>query len=326
MSCWTGQTPIVTMSVSHHNWCSTVHGVRVVGETALLPTFGAARSWTHQLHVTFQTADVSLNSGAPAGDLIAHQVWQGETEYAFYRSASSLSFTFPGFCSGVVDLNQGTLELRAANADDASLVFPNTILSAFLGYEGDLVLHGSAVALDGGAVVFCGPSGSGKSTVAAAMALSGTSVITDDALRVTFGAGSPRCFPGVPELRLRQTRGWTFAPHSTRLLSDGRTAYLPDNPVEAETELRALVFPCVSPAITRPSLVRLRGEHCLRRLLSASRITWTTRGAAEILKKSALLGHRTSTYELNLPEHYLIREESREALLEMLGRELRGSS
>lgn len=315
------------MSVSPPSWSSVVHGVRVQGETALLPDFGAARTWTHQLHVDFRPTDVSNDAYLPCGDLIAHQVWQGETEYAFHRSASSLSFTFPGFCSGIVHLQRGSVELHATSADDAGLVFPNTVLSVFLGVDDDLVLHGSAVGIDGRAVVFCGPSGSGKSTVAAAMALSGAAVITDDALRVTLGAaGPPRCFPGVPELRLRQTRGWTLAPHTARLLCDGRTGFRPDNPIQTETEVRALVFPCVSPVATRPSLERLRGELCLRRLLSASRITWTTRGAAQVLKKSALLGQRTPTYALNLPEHYFEEQESHHVVLELLRRELERSA
>lgn len=64
------------------------------------------------------------------------------------------------------------------------------------------VLHGSAVALDGAAVVFLGESGAGKSTAAYACARAGLPVLSDDIVPVNFDNRTPVVRPGIPHLRL----------------------------------------------------------------------------------------------------------------------------
>lgn len=64
-----------------------------------------------------------------------------------------------------------------------------------------LVLHASAVVVDGTAVAFSGPGGSGKSTLALMLERAGHSVLCDDALLVTVENGRAAAAPAYPGLR-----------------------------------------------------------------------------------------------------------------------------
>lgn len=68
--------------------------------------------------------------------------------------------------------------------------------------QGRLVLHASAVAVEGRAVLFLGASGRGKSTLSAAIARSGAELIGDDAIVFDTGGGHPRVRAIHPGLRL----------------------------------------------------------------------------------------------------------------------------
>lgn len=69
---------------------------------------------------------------------------------------------------------------------------------AVLLQQGHLVLHGSAVAVDGRAVAFVGDSGAGKSTTAAGFAARGHPFLSDDVTPVYDRAGGPVVPPGHP--------------------------------------------------------------------------------------------------------------------------------
>lgn len=82
--------------------------------------------------------------------------------------------------------------------------------------QGDLVLHGSAVLVDGRAVLFVGESGRGKSTLAAWMGGRGHAVLADDCLRMDESSGRLAMRPAYPGLRV-----W---PDAARYLFGARAA------------------------------------------------------------------------------------------------------
>jgi hypothetical protein len=64
--------------------------------------------------------------------------------------------------------------------------------------RGVLALHASSVCLSGNALIFCGSSAAGKSTTAAALALRGLPVLTDDIAPIREAEGSLCVEPGYP--------------------------------------------------------------------------------------------------------------------------------
>jgi len=89
-----------------------------------------------------------------------------------------------------------------------------------LSLRGDLVLHASAVADDGKAVVFCGPSRRGKSTLVRALGSLGHPVLGEDGIDIAM-EGAPIVFPGARGVRMRTD-------------DDGRAAELAPDPGPAE--------------------------------------------------------------------------------------------
>ena len=83
-----------------------------------------------------------------------------------------------------------------------------TALGVMLMQRGALVLHGSAVRVGEGCVVFVGPSGAGKSTLAAGFLRRGFGVLADDLVTVD---DEGRVLPGVPRIKL-----WA---HATRAMA-----------------------------------------------------------------------------------------------------------
>lgn len=82
-------------------------------------------------------------------------------------------------------------------------LFENELLGLLLYQRDHLVLHASAVSVDGRGVIFLGPRGAGKSTTAAAFEVNGYPMLEDDVVAVRFDDGTPMVVPGVPQLRLR---------------------------------------------------------------------------------------------------------------------------
>lgn len=103
-----------------------------------------------------------------------------------------------------------------AEDGDVAIFLLGTAFGILLQQRGHLVLHASAVAVNGRAVLFCGPSGAGKSTLAAALSRQACSFVTDDVCHVAFDAeGRPTVAPDGRMLKL-----WTDAVDH---LSLGRT-------------------------------------------------------------------------------------------------------
>lgn len=76
-----------------------------------------------------------------------------------------------------------------------------TIVPLLLAERGDLALHAAAVVADGRAVLLCGPTGRGKSTLAAALALGGHTVLSEDGVVVSMADGTPVTWPGQRGIR-----------------------------------------------------------------------------------------------------------------------------
>lgn len=77
-----------------------------------------------------------------------------------------------------------------------------SVMGVLLHQRNLLVLHASAVMIDGSSVAFTGPSGIGKSTLAAGFYHRGYSVLSDDLCAISVEDAVPSVIPGFPRLKL----------------------------------------------------------------------------------------------------------------------------
>jgi hypothetical protein len=90
-----------------------------------------------------------------------------------------------------------------ADAGDIPLYLLGAAYGILLHQRRQIVLHASAVRVNGKAILFCGPSGAGKSTLAAALVQRGYPFITDDFCAVTVTEdGTSMVHPGGRQLKL----------------------------------------------------------------------------------------------------------------------------
>ncbi|HTC04061.1 MAG TPA: hypothetical protein VK749_11715, partial [Xanthobacteraceae bacterium] len=104
-------------------------------------------------------------------------------------------------------LNDGREIVVAPETDESVADIPifilGTVFGILLHQREQIVLHASAVRVNGRAVLFCGPSGAGKSTLAAALAQRGYPLVTDDVCTLSAdGPGAPLVHPDGRQLKL----------------------------------------------------------------------------------------------------------------------------
>jgi hypothetical protein len=123
----------------------------------------------------------------------------------FRLNADEAHIVFPGVAEILVRHGREILVEPAAGVDERELrlLILAHALSALLHQRGRLVLHGSSVVVNGGAVVFLGASGDGKSSTAAAFHAQGHGVLADDVTAVQVDDQTrPMIAPGFPQLKV----------------------------------------------------------------------------------------------------------------------------
>jgi hypothetical protein len=118
-------------------------------------------------------------------------------------------------------------------------------LSFWMALNRMLVLHASAVEVDGRAIAMTAPSGCGKSTLAALAAVEGHPLVADDVLRVALEGSAATVFRGSSEIRLREGATALAAnwPGASRTTVDGRSAVAPPRTEHDRLPLGAIVVP-----------------------------------------------------------------------------------
>jgi hypothetical protein len=95
------------------------------------------------------------------------------------------------------DGGDGLLEHRLVSAAACML----------LSMHGDVVLHASAVEVEGQSVVFCGETWRGKSTLARVLGERGHPVLSEDGIAISLSADRPTAYPGARGVRVRRAGG-----------------------------------------------------------------------------------------------------------------------
>lgn len=166
------------------------------------------------------TADITIRFGetywrAPGDEERYHQATAHEINF-FFRVAGS--FKVRRGCEIIVDPAPGAEERTLR------LCVIGPIIAGLLHQRDFLVLHASAIAIDGVVVAFLGGKGWGKSTMAAYMQSRSHQLITDDvlALKVCLD-GTVMAVPGFPQLKL-----WPNAAAFLSLDLEGMSRVQPD--------------------------------------------------------------------------------------------------
>jgi hypothetical protein len=150
-----------------------------------------------------------------------------------------------------------------AEAGDIPIFLLGTAFGILLHQREQIVLHASAVRVNGKAILFCGPSGAGKSTLAAALSRRGYRLITDDFCAITVTeAGTPMVHPdsrqlklwaqAIEKLGLGESRGARVRSRLEKFYVDPGEAHMEALPLGAVYSLREARPPLV-PGIERPN-------------------------------------------------------------------------
>jgi len=76
------------------------------------------------------------------------------------------------------------------------------VLAVLLHERGRLILHASAVTMDGGVAAFVGAPGQGKSTLALALYALGGDLVADDIVSIEFDGATPLVVPSSPQINV----------------------------------------------------------------------------------------------------------------------------
>lgn len=217
---------------------------------------------------------------------------------------------------GKVKISKGsqiTVELLAdlENTKNINIIpfLLGPVMSLLLHQRGYLVLHGSSVRINDGAVAFLGHRGNGKSTTALGLYKAKYPLVTDDILAIKFDiAGQAIVYPGYPHVRLSEDSYNQFK-DNTDILTPIRTIIgkvFCDASVGFSTEPVSLKRVYIIEKGVRIGLHSLRSHENLINLIIhsvANRIFEPTT-QAENLKQCATLINNVSMQRLDIPHSF----------------------
>lgn len=217
----------------------------------------------------------------PAGDLLLDS---GSRRYGYVivrRPDGSHLLRFYGACDAEVSPGLDDVVVHPVVGADPgiSVVLANgAVLAYVLTARGHVVLHGSAVHVDGGAIAFVAPSGGGKSTMATLMCAGGAGLVTDDVLRVDLDGGSvPTVRSGATGLRLRKGADTLVslfgdgAP-ARHVSADLRQVLTPGGDVPEALPLHAIVVPVPEHGVGDLEVERVNPKQAVFDLLGFPRL------------------------------------------------------
>ncbi len=157
---------------------------------------------------------------------------------------------WPGLMSASIDHLQTHTSLRFALPPSVPPGFESLLLSPAIGalatLNGNLVLHGSTVEIDGDATVLLAEAGGGKSTVTALLCHAGAHIISEDvSVLSNVAKDATQVFSGIHELRLRDTNTWLAELAGLRQSEphpDGRITLRPIATVRTSSQVKTIAI------------------------------------------------------------------------------------
>jgi hypothetical protein len=130
----------------------------------------------------------------------------GRSWTRFYRLRHGYLVRFPDLADFEVSSDGHDVQLwpvPGVGSGTVQHLYSNQVQPLALSRQGQLVLHASAVELNGtAALAFMGQAGRGKSTLAASFATTGNRFLTDDGLHLAWSGEEILVLPSHPSIRL----------------------------------------------------------------------------------------------------------------------------
>jgi hypothetical protein len=152
--------------------------------------------------------DVLPTRNHPVQDYDWFHSWiheDGSTWFACAKRANDYILRFPDFADFEIDSTGkkiGCAPWPDVPEETIRHLFLDQVLPRVLSQREGVVLHGSALVIGGGAVVFMGESGRGKSTLGVSFSRKGFPLLTDDGLYVKDESNELLGYPSYPGVRL----------------------------------------------------------------------------------------------------------------------------
>jgi hypothetical protein len=148
----------------------------------------------------------------PSSEVVAERIVNQEAWYTFARCGEVVVGRFYGLAdfeiatTGEDGRNWRVTFYRAPATPIGliSILITGSIIAYLLSATGRLVLHASAVEVNGEALAFIGQSGQGKTTMATLLCAEGHALVSDDLLPVDIRGDQVMCVPAGRELRVRE--------------------------------------------------------------------------------------------------------------------------
>jgi hypothetical protein len=233
----------------------------------------------------------------------------------FHRQGSDYLVRFPELGDFLISRDgRGVHCWGAPQVSDETLrhLYLNQVMPLALSRQGKLVLHGSAVELDGWGLAFMGPSGRGKSTLAASFACSGLRFLTDDGLMLSKASGQWHVLPSHPSIRLWEDSEQALMPASSPkappVAFTSKSRFLASEAVVAcdrPRPLRRMYF-LGDRAVSAPVIQRLKPQEALIQLVEHSFLL-------DVEERKTLTAHfeelcdlvgLAAWYRLDYPRHF----------------------
>ena len=157
-----------------------VAGLAVASEIELPGAIPAQHAGAAAVTVRAAPVPASLDDASKKG-----ATWQIAGDRFLFQVPGVARFLLSGGREIIFEATAGV------HASDVSIFIVGPVFGILLHQRGEIVLHASAVQVNGKAVLFCGSSGTGKSTLAAALAQRGFPLVADDLCAITLTAGAP---------------------------------------------------------------------------------------------------------------------------------------
>lgn len=113
-----------------------------------------------------------------------------QSDKKYYCGANEFYLEVDNIAKYYIDARSNTIFIeKHPNLIDSNTIntwLYGSVFAYLLQYHGYLVLHGSAVMVNGHAVIFSGDSGAGKSTLATKFVARGYNLLTDDVVAITY--------------------------------------------------------------------------------------------------------------------------------------------